>query len=83
MEIISNEKNITIGKKDISISGDKLVIKYKGKDDLFPFKEISDRLSKATPAQRKNYVLSPAGYGIHWPDVDEDLSVNALLKKRL
>jgi len=31
------------------------------------------RLQKATPEQRENWELSGAGYGIHWPDIDEDL----------
>ena len=38
------------------------------------------RLSNATPAQRANWEISGAGYGIHWTDVDEDLSSNGLLK---
>lgn len=38
------------------------------------------RLENATPEQRANWQVSGAGYGIHWPDVDEDLSTNGLLK---
>ncbi len=34
----------------------------------------------ATPEQRQNWQLSSAGYGIHWPDVDEDLSTDGLLR---
>ena len=37
------------------------------------------RLVKATPAQRANFEFIGDGEGIHWPDVDEDLSVEALL----
>jgi hypothetical protein len=37
------------------------------------------RLLHATPEQRKNFVISGAGFGIHWPDVDEDLSVHGML----
>ena len=37
------------------------------------------RLLHATPEQRSNFVISSAGYGIHWPDVDEDLSVHGML----
>ena len=37
------------------------------------------RLLHATPAQRNNFIVSGAGYGIHWPDVDEDLSVHGML----
>lgn len=37
------------------------------------------RLSEATPAQRANFRLIGTGPGVHWPDVDEDLSVQGLL----
>ena len=37
------------------------------------------RLLHATPAQRSNWRVAGAGYGIHWPDVDEDLSTEGLL----
>jgi hypothetical protein len=38
------------------------------------------RLSKATAAQRLNFRLIGGGVGIHWPDVDEDLSIAGVLK---
>lgn len=38
------------------------------------------RLAKATPAQRKNFQIMPMG--IHWPDIDEDLSIAGMLKGR-
>jgi hypothetical protein len=38
------------------------------------------RLLDATPEQRKNWQIIGAGYGIHWPDVDEDLSTEGLLR---
>lgn len=38
------------------------------------------KLLDATPEQRQNWQLSGAGYGIHWPDVDEDLSTDGLLR---
>jgi hypothetical protein len=38
------------------------------------------RLLNATAAQRKNWRIAGAGYGIHWPDVDEDLSTEGLLR---
>src|SRR6476620_175693 len=37
------------------------------------------RLACATPAERASYQISGAGYGIHWPDLDEDLGVEGLL----
>lgn len=38
------------------------------------------RLFNATSGQRKNWQICGAGYGIHWPDIDEDLSVEGLLR---
>jgi hypothetical protein len=37
------------------------------------------RLLHATPEQRNHWRIAGAGFGIHWPDVDEDLSVQGLL----
>ena len=37
------------------------------------------RLSEATLAQRANFRLIGAGQGIHWPEVDEDISVEGML----
>ena len=37
------------------------------------------RLAAATPAQRANWHLIGRGIGVHWPDLDEDLSVAGLL----
>ena len=38
------------------------------------------RLLNATSAQRKNYKIAGGGYGLHWPDLDEDLSTEGLLR---
>lgn len=37
------------------------------------------RLSDATPDQRANWRLIGSGQGVHWPDVDEDISVRGML----
>ena len=36
------------------------------------------RLFRATQAQRDNHQFTGRGYGVHWPDVDEDLSAKGL-----
>lgn len=38
------------------------------------------RLASATAAQRARWEPAAAGHGIHWPDIDEDLSVAGLLR---
>jgi hypothetical protein len=37
------------------------------------------RLSEATPKQRAKFRLIGTGQGIHWPEVDEDISVEGML----
>ena len=54
--------------------------------DLFDGRTITvpivwyPRLLHATLAQRANWKIAGAGFGIHWPDVDEDLSTEGLLR---
>ena len=37
-------------------------------------------LLQATPEQRNNWQVCGSGYGIHWPEIDEDLSSEGLLR---
>ncbi len=37
------------------------------------------RLSEASPEQRLNFEIIGDGYGIHWPDIDEDISAEGML----
>ena len=54
--------------------------------DLFDGRTITvplawyPRLLNATPEQRDNWKIAGAGDGIHWPDIDEDLSTQGLLQ---
>ncbi|HKZ87521.1 MAG TPA: DUF2442 domain-containing protein [Anaerolineae bacterium] len=38
------------------------------------------RLSDATPAQRRKFEIIGSGQGIHWPNLDEDISVRGMLE---
>jgi hypothetical protein len=40
------------------------------------------RLAYGTPAERANFQISGAGYGIHWPDLDEDIGIEGLLLRK-
>lgn len=43
---------------------------------------IYPRLANATPEQRARFEVSGSGYGIHWPEIDEDLSVRGIVLGR-
>ena len=66
--------------KDVRIGGDTLSV------DLMDGRTITvplvwyPRLANATPAQLVRWEIAGAGYGIHWPDLDEDLSTEGLLR---
>jgi hypothetical protein len=45
-----------------------------------PWERCSERLARASFLERSRAELSPSGYGIHWPLIDEDLAVGPLLQ---
>ena len=63
----------------VEFCGDMLILVVDGKRHDIRFAAQSKALAEATESQRQNFVVSPAGYGIHWPDIDEDLSVDGLI----
>jgi len=63
----------------ICFSGSQMRIKVDGKEIVVNLTKTSKRLLKASKKDRETYKVSPSGYGIHWPLIDEDLSVDALL----
>ncbi len=66
--------------KAIETTEGELVLHLADRDVRIPWGECSPKLAAATPEQRLKTELSPGGYGIHWPLIDEDLSVNGLVR---
>ena len=66
--------------KDVRVSDDALSV------DLMDGRTITvplawyPRLMNATPKQLQRWEVSGSGYGIHWPEIDEDLSSEGLLR---
>ncbi|MFW5882823.1 MAG: DUF2442 domain-containing protein [Verrucomicrobiota bacterium] len=65
--------------KNIHFSGEQMHLEIDGQTHRFDLASISDRLAAASPDQRQHFQISPSGYGIHWPLIDEDLSIDGLL----
>ena len=63
----------------VQFKGEYMVLTVDGDEKRFRIGEISPALEKASDKERMTYEVSPSGYGIHWPLIDEDLSVDALL----
>ena len=68
--------------EDATLSGTMLTLSVDGKRYQVDLASQSKRLARATQQQRDNFEVSPSGYGIHWPDVDEDLSIDGLIGTR-
>lgn len=45
------------------------------------WEDCSPLLAIATNAQREHFDISPSGYGIHWPSLDEDLAITPLIQR--
>lgn len=64
----------------IDLAGEFLLLSVDGRNYRILIADASERLAKATDAQRRFFRISPSGYGIHWPEIDEDLSIDGLIK---
>ena len=63
----------------VSFSGDQMLLSVDGREFEIDITRHSRRLAEASAAQREKFTVSPTGYGIHWPDLDEDLSIDGLI----
>jgi hypothetical protein len=63
----------------IATTPDALIVTTEAATVSIPWDQCSVRLARASFAERSRAKLSPSGYGIHWPLIDEDLAVGPLL----
>ena len=63
----------------IKISKEFLFLKVDGIDFQYKISEISKTLLNAKEDELNNFEVTPSGYGIYWPLLDEDISISALL----
>jgi hypothetical protein len=65
---------------DAKVMDDRLVVILADGRELAAPLAWFPRLLEASDDQRRNWRLIGGGHGIHWPDVDEDISVASLLR---
>ena len=65
---------------DVRITDEALIVQLKDGREIHAPLSWFPRLQRATEEQRSKWESSAAGYGIHWPLIDEDLSVDGLLR---
>ena len=72
MDKAHNVENVTVSDATMNLRVD-------GKDYTADLASQSKRLANAKQSERENFEISPAGCGIYWPDVDEDISIDGLI----
>ncbi|MDA3873854.1 MAG: DUF2442 domain-containing protein [Kiritimatiellae bacterium] len=65
--------------ESVDFAEDSMILIVDGEEYRFALEVISPALATANDTERKDYRISASGYGIHWEQLDEDLSIDALL----
>jgi hypothetical protein len=73
---MANEHTI----RNARVEGTTMHLIVDGIPHAFDLPRRSRRLAGATPGQLANFRIAASGYGIHWPDVDEDLTIDGLIR---
>ena len=77
MSILANKVSSDV--MDVQVSDAELVLRLSDGRTVSAPLAWFPRLLHGTPEQRNNWQLIGKGVGIHWPDLDEDISVRSLL----
>ena len=64
---------------DVYFKEELMTVTIDGQKKTFRVSEISPALEHASDQEKNLFEISPSGYGIHWPLLDEDLSIDGLL----
>lgn len=66
--------------EDVRFDADSLIVGLKDGRTISAPLAWFPRLLNASSAERANWEIAGGGYGLHWPDLDEDLSTAGLLR---
>ena len=66
--------------KNLRFENQYLLLTVDGRDYRIDLRQHSKKLAAADQRTKANFELSPSGYGIHWPELDEDLSIDGMIK---
>jgi len=68
--------------EDVRVTNDSLIVDLSDGRTISAPLEWFPRLLHATPEERSNWRLIGRGHGIHWEEIDEDISVEGLVAGR-
>jgi len=65
--------------ENLHFSGEFMILTIDGEEKRVKLKDISAILDRASGKEKSTFEISPSGYGIYWPLIDEDVAVDGLL----
>jgi len=65
--------------ENLHFSGEFMILTIDGEEKRVKLKDASAVLARASEKERGTFEISPSGYGIHWPLMDEDISIDGLI----
>ncbi len=65
--------------ENLHFNGKYMILTIDGEKTKTRLKDISEALEQASEKEKSTFEISPSGYGIHWPLIDEDIAVDGLL----
>jgi hypothetical protein len=80
MTFSAQSPNADIRVRGVDITDDELTVRLMDGRTVSVPVAWYPRLAEATAAQRAEWEIAGGGYGIHWPQIDEDLSTEGLLR---
>jgi hypothetical protein len=69
--------------EELTFEKNTLLLRVDGKLYRIPIDLASAKLANANDIERNLFKVSPSGYGVHWALIDEDLSIDFLLKQAI
>jgi hypothetical protein len=65
--------------ENLHFSGEFMILTIDGEEKRVKLKDVSAILDRASGKDKSTFEISPSGYGIYWPLIDEDIAVDGLL----
>lgn len=66
---------------NVRLTDKEIILVVDGIEIVTSLAKLSSKLVNADQDERESFTISPSGYGIHWPLLDEDLSVDGIVKE--
>lgn len=56
-----------------------MILTVDGEEKRIRLDDVSSAFGGASETEKNTFEISPSGYGIHWPLIDEDIAIDGLL----